>query len=152
MPTTIPGEDDERYAVSNAFGGNLLAKPHDEDGTCRQSDDGHQTEFPAGIHDDGSIFRADHAFQKGGNAEALYKGDRDSEISRVLRDLASAGLPFFLGHALDVGAHHLQKLQNDGRRNVRHDAESEHRNVSEAAAAENMSSRAKTEPCILAKK
>ena len=132
------GEDDERNAVANTLCGDLLAEPHDKDGTGRQGGDSHQTEFPAGIHDDGSAFRACHAFEHGGDAKALDKGYRDSEISRVLCDLTSARLSFFLGHALDLGAHHLQELQDDGGGDVGHDTKGEHGDVAQAAAGEHI--------------
>ena len=81
---------------------------------------------------------AGHVLQAHGDAQPLHQGDEHREITGILGDLAPPGLPLLTRHALDVRAHHLQKLHDDGRRNVRHDAQREHRDVGKAAAGEHV--------------
>src|SRR6202521_2138897 len=61
--------------------------------------------------------------------------EEDPQVARVLRDLAPAEFPFFL-QPLEVGPDHLHQLQNDGSRDVGHDAQRENRQAAEVAAAE----------------
>ena len=78
--------------------------------------------------------RAEHGLQTHGNAETLHKGNQHRQITRVLRYLAPPGLAFFLGHAFHIRQHHLQQLHDDGRGDVRHDAERKHGHIGKAAA------------------
>ena len=94
--------------------------------------------MPAGCKNNRCPARACHVFKPHRYAKALNQGNEHGEVTGVLRDLASTRLPFFLGHALDVGADHLQKLDDNACRNVRHDAQSEHRDVRQAAAGKHV--------------
>src|SRR5215475_6149401 len=78
---------------------------------------------------------ASSALQSLRNRERLNNAERDGQITRVLRDLAPAEFTLFL-EALKVREHDGHQLKNDGRRDVRHDAERENRELAEVAAAE----------------
>ncbi len=67
--------------------------------------------------------------------ERLKRAENDGQVARVLRDLAAAELAFLL-QALEIGPDDHQQLQNDRRRDVRHDAERENRQPAKIAAAE----------------
>ncbi|SBW10187.1 hypothetical protein KL86DPRO_60065 [uncultured delta proteobacterium] len=132
-------EDDKRDAVADAPLGDLLAEPHDKHGPGGHGDDRDQLEREARHNHERRVRNgAVHAFQHRGEAEALHDGDKHGAVPGVLRQFFTAGLPFFLGHALDVRAHHLQKLHDDGRGNVGHDPEGEDRQVGKAAAGEHV--------------
>src|SRR5580698_261877 len=73
--------------------------------------------------------------QRGGDGKRLDDAQDDGQITRVLRDLASSQLAFFL-QALEVRKNHLHQLQDDGGSDVRHDAQGENRKLAETAAAE----------------
>ena len=73
--------------------------------------------------------------QADGDAERLHRAQNHGEITRPLGDFLAAHLAFFLqlGQRL---IHHRQQLQNDRRRDVRHDAQGENRQPPQVAAAE----------------
>src|ERR1700739_3305184 len=73
--------------------------------------------------------------QKTGRRERLNYAQDDGEIARVLRDLAAAEFAFFL-QTFKVRKHHGHQLQDDGGRDVRHDAKGKNRQPAEIAAAE----------------
>src|SRR5208282_4233523 len=124
------GEDQERHAVADAALGNLLAQPHDEGAARGQGEHGHQDESRSGsVHEISRLLQAD------GNAEGLHGAQDHGEITRPHRDFLAAHLAFFLqlGERL---IHHRQQLQNDRRRNVRHDPQRENGETPQVTAAE----------------
>ena len=131
-------EDDQGDAVADTAFSDLLTQPHDEHGTGREGGHGHHAEMPARIEHDGRAVGAGHGFEPDGDEQALHQGDQHGQVTGVLGYLAASGLAFFLGHALDVGAHHLQKLHDDGRRDVGHDTQSEDGHVGQAATGEHV--------------
>jgi hypothetical protein len=58
------------------------------------------------------------------DAERLDDGEGDGQVAGPLGDLAAAQFAFLL-QLLERGNHHREQLQNDGRRDVRHDAQRE---------------------------
>src|SRR5690348_17139083 len=70
-----------------------------------------------------------------GDRERLKRAQNDSEIARVLRNLAAAKFPFLL-KPFQIGPYHYQQLQNDRGGDVRHDAERENREPAEITTAE----------------
>src|SRR5258708_2961583 len=65
----------------------------------------------------------------------LDNGETDSQVSCVLSNLAAAQFAFFL-QPLEVREYHGHQLQDDGRGDVRHDAQRENREAAEIAATE----------------
>jgi hypothetical protein len=83
------------------------------------------------------------------DAERLHDGE-DRQVAGPLGDLAPAQFAFLL-QLFERRDHHGQQLQNDRRRDVRHDAQGENRQPADVAAA-NMSKKPKMEPdCELKK-
>ena len=68
------------------------------------------------------------ALKRDGDARRLNRGQHDRQISRVGRDLAAPEFAF-LGKLFQVRPHHRQQLQDDRRRDVRHDAQREDRSA-----------------------
>src|SRR4029077_20940659 len=82
-----------------------------------------------------SLSREILALQSLGDGERLEQAQDDGQIASVLRDFAPAEFAFFL-KALEVGPDDDHQLKDDRGRDVRHDAESENRQPTEIAAAE----------------
>ena len=74
---------------------------------------GHDAEGPARFEDDGNAAGAVHGFKAHGDAEALNDGDKNRAVARVLGDFTATCRTLFLGHALQLGADHLQELKDD---------------------------------------
>src|SRR5262249_20166607 len=128
-------EDDQRDPVADALLGDLLADPHDERGAGGQRHPRQQAEAPPRIGHNRSAPRTAHALEADGDTERLHAREHDGAVARVLRDLLPPGLAF-LGQPLQRGDHDRQQLQDDGRRDVRHDAEREDRQSSQVATRE----------------
>ena len=73
--------------------------------------------------------------QRSGDGQRLNDTEDDGQITRVLRDLAASEFALFL-QALEVRKNHLHQLQDNGCRDVRHDAQRKNRHLAEIAAAE----------------
>ena len=67
--------------------------------------------------------------------ERLHQRQADGQVTGPLRDLAASQFAFLL-QLLERRNHHGQQLQNDRRRDVRHDAQREDRQAADLAAAE----------------
>ncbi len=138
-------EDDQRHAVADAALADLLAEPHDEGRTSGQGEDGHQDEARTGMEYQ-RLATVALRLQGGGDGRRLNDAEHDRQIARVLRDLAAAEFAFFL-QFFEIREHHRHQLQDDRRRDVRHDAEREDREATQVAAAEqieNAQERART--------
>src|SRR5208282_4616273 len=88
--------------------------------------------------------------QADGNSKRLHRAQDHGEITRPLGDFLPAQFTFFLqlGERL---IYHGQQLQNDRRRNVRHDAERENREPPQVAAAEQIDEAEHRAPVLLEK-
>ena len=122
------GKDQQRHAVAHAAFGDLLAQPHDESAARGQGQHGHQNESRAGMDDEISA-----PLQLPGNTERLHRAQNHSQIARPLGDLLAPQFAFLLqlGQRL---IDHGQQLQNDGRRDVGHDAQGENRQAAQLSA------------------
>jgi hypothetical protein len=69
------------------------------------------------------------------DAGRLQHRQRDRQVARVLRDLRLAGLALLL-QLLEPRDDHDEQLQDDRRRDVRHDPEREDRQLEQRSAAE----------------
>ena len=75
------------------------------------------------------------ALQRNSDAQRLDRAQQQGQVAGPLGDLLASQLAFLLqlGQRL---IHHRHQLQNDGRRNVRHDAQGEDGQPAQLAAAE----------------
>ena len=83
----------------------------------------------------GLMTKSPGLLQLPGNAQGLHRAQRERQIARPLGNLLASQFAFFLqlGQRL---IHHGQQLQNDGRRDVGHDAQGENGQPLELAAGE----------------
>jgi len=123
------GEDEQAHAVANATVGNLLAQPHDEGGAGGEREDRHQAEADARIQHHATLL------QDGSDADRLQGAQDDRHVTGPLGDLAPAQLAFLL-NARQGFIDHGEQLEDDRRRNVRHDAQREDGHLAQVAAAE----------------
>ena len=91
--------------------------------------------MPAGLEDDAAPAGRFDRLEAHRDEEALYEREDDRTVARVLRDLAPPELPL-LGELLQVRDHHREKLQDDARADVGHDAERKDREALEGTAGE----------------
>ena len=129
------GEDQQRHAVADAALGDLLAQPHDEDAARGQGQHGHQDETDARVVDEGYAAAQRLPLQGDGDAQRLHRAQAQRQIAGPLGDLLAAQFAFLLqlGQRL---VNHGHQLQNDGCRDVRHDAQGEDRQAAQLAATE----------------
>src|SRR5262249_12183612 len=99
--------------------------------------DRQEAEAPAGVRDQVRSARRDLLLQPERDAGRLDERQQHGAVAGVLRDLPAAHLSF-LGELLEVGPHHRQELQDDRRRDVRHDPEREHGEAPQGAAREDV--------------
>jgi hypothetical protein len=133
------GEDQQRHAVADALLGHQLAEPHDEAGPRRHGDDHDQDRHEVVVGDE--VLLAGGTEETAGRAgdgderRRLQDGETDGQVPRVLRELAGPGLALLL-EGLEPRDHHRQQLDDDARRDVRHDPQREHRQLQQRTAAE----------------
>src|SRR5215467_4757772 len=123
------GKDQQRHAVAYTALRDLFAQPHDEDAAGGERDDSHQNERYARIE------HVTLALKCRGNSQALQCRQDKGEIARPLRDLPASQFALFL-QAREWLIYHGEQLQNDGSRDVRHDAEGKDCQTAKIAAAE----------------
>ena len=126
------GKDDDRDAVAQSALGDLLTQPHQEHRACGQADHRGHAE-----PETGSDHQARCAFQRKRNAHRLEQRQAQRAVARVLGDLAPACFAFLL-HLFQRGNDVGQQLHDDGRRNVGHDAQREHREARQRATREHV--------------
>jgi hypothetical protein len=97
---------------------------------------------PAARHEVGGAAREEAPRVAGDRDERRRLQDRetDGQVARVLRELRRAGLALFL-QGLEPRDHHGQQLDDDARRDVRHDPQREDRQLQERASAEEVDER-----------
>ena len=143
------GEDQDRHAVADAALGDELGEPHDEAGAGGHRDDHEQLRPPhvvgeqlLALRDAGGaeqLTAAGDRDQRGG----LQQRERDREVARVLRQPRLARLTLLV-EGLEVRDDDAQQLHDDRRRDVRHDAEGEDRQLQQRAAGEQVDQRQQT--------
>ena len=130
------GEDDQRDAVADPARGDLLAEPHQEYGAAGEGHHRHQAEEEARI-DHRRLRAGAHAFQSDRDAIGLHRGEQDGKVAGILVELLAAALALFF-EGLEGRRHCGQQLDDDRRRDVRHDVESKHRHAAERPAREHV--------------
>src|SRR5690606_35037503 len=134
-------EHQDRHAVAHAAVGDELTEPHHDGRTGGHRDDhgdGHEDRLVG--HDlvgDRAVLEERAAAGGGHQTRALEDGERHRQITGVLRDLRRTGLALLL-QGFQARDHHGQQLQDDGRRDVRHDAQREDRDLKQRATAEHV--------------
>lgn len=108
----------------------VLSRPHDECRTRRKCQDRHEDEHEAGVQHEITV----GILQSESNTERLNHRERDRQITRPLRDLAPSQLAFFL-QLVERRDDHSEQLKDDGRRDVRSDAQRENRHAPQHASA-----------------
>ena len=131
QPHHDSGEDDQRHAVADAALADLLAQPHDErrPGGQRKNRQHHEPEARV---DDNALLHRHQALR---DTERLQNRKDDGQVAGPLGDLAPPELAFLL-QFFERGHHDGHQLQDDRRRDVRHDAEREDRQAADIAARE----------------
>ncbi len=130
------GKDDQRYAVTDAARGDLLAQPHQEERAADQGDGRDETEKDTRIDHHGSG-RGHLALEADRNTVGLEGRQDHRAVARVLVDLLAAGLALLL-QRLERRYDRREDLHDDGGRDVRHDAERQHRHAADRAAGEDI--------------
>ncbi|SUS08836.1 hypothetical protein DF3PB_900002 [uncultured Defluviicoccus sp.] len=130
------GEDDQRDAVADSARGDLFAQPHQEQRAADQGHHNRDTEeqpWRCNCRPQGRL----HAFQTDGEAIGLTGRDQHRKVAGILVDLLAARLAFLL-QRLQRRHHRGHQLDDDGRRNVRHDVEREDRHALQGAAGKHV--------------
>ncbi len=125
------GEDDQRHAITHAAFGDLFAQPHDERRSGGERKDGQQHEAEPGVDHHALL----HTHERLGDAEGLDDRKNNREVTGPLRDLAAAEFALLL-ELFKRRNDYREQLQNDGCRNVRHDAQREDGELADIAAGE----------------
>src|SRR5262249_2045943 len=113
------GEDQQRHSIAHTALGNLLTQPHNKDAAGGQGKNGHQNEPVSRVrYEVAGLLQADR------DPERLYSTKAERQVARPHGDFLAAQLAFFL-QLRQRFINHGQQLQNNGRRDVRHDAECE---------------------------
>ena len=130
-----PGHDDQRHAVADAAAGDLLADPHQEQGAADKADGARNVEQHA-RHDHGLDALPDGLRFKTAHSEiALHQRDHHRQVARVLVELLAPRFAF-LAQRLPRSVNGPANLNDDRRRDVRHDAERDDAEARERAAGE----------------
>jgi hypothetical protein len=126
-------EDHQRDTVADAPLGDEFAEPHDERGTDRQTQD-HQEEAQWGesAHADERVVLL---VEQEHEADRLDEGQHHGEVPGVLVDLLASGLALFR-QRFQSRDHHGEKLHDDRRGDVGHDAQSKDSNALQPAPGE----------------
>ena len=134
-------KDDQRNAVADAACGDLLTQPHQEHGAAHQRDDtGRHKECARRVGQPARL-------QRNGDAIALEQRQRHGAVARPLVHLLAALLALFL-HLFQRGHHGCQKLDDDGGRDIGHDAKGKDPHAANRAAGEHVQNTAETGTCI----
>ncbi len=125
-------QNDQRDAVADTARGDLLAEPHQEHGAARQRDQRRETEEHARVgHDVACALKTD------GDTVSLECRENDGQITGVLVECLAARFALFL-EGFELRRHAGQQLNDDRRRNVRHDVQREDRHAVDTAAGEHV--------------
>ena len=127
------GEDEQRHAVADAALGDLLAQPHDEGGAGGEGDDAQGKKSALQMVTIVSPVLVLVSVKRDG--EGLHDAEQDGDVAGPLGDLAAAEFAFLLQlgqRLIDDG----EQLEDDRRRDVRHDAEGEDGELAQVAAGE----------------
>ena len=132
------GEDQDRHPLADAALGDQLGQPHDE-GRPRREDQHHEEgqrpvegrdQVDAGA-EQGRVVAVEGVDEAGG----LHHGQRHGEVAGGLGDLLLADRAL-VPPLLELGDHRGEQLDDDGARDVGHDAQAEDGQAHQRAAAE----------------
>ena len=126
-----PGEDQNGNAVTDTTFGNLLSQPHHKYRT------GDERRYCCDVEINASGESNALAGKTGRDAEALDRGKQHSPVTGVLSNLAATGFTFFL-QLFKLGTHRRQQLHDNGRRDVRHDAQCENTHTLQCTTGEHV--------------
>ena len=129
-------KDDQRDAVTDAAGSDLLTQPHQEHGATDQRDDAGRAEEPTRIGHQAA------RFQRNCNPVGLERGQQNRQVPRILIELLAPLLTLFL-QLLELRHHGRHELHDDRRRNIGHDAEGKDAHPAERTAREHVQNAAK---------
>ena len=130
-----PGEDQDRDTVTDTAFSDLFAEPHQEHSPCDQTYNSGEIERKAWINHQALHTR--HIRQTGSNTDRLEYSQHQSTVAGVLADLTTTRLPFFLQFCQRL-INNGQQLDNDRRRNIRHDPQSKDRSTAESTTREHV--------------
>src|SRR5438445_5810760 len=137
------GEDQQRHSVTHAALGDLLAQPHDERAAGGQRQHRHQNKPDTRIDDEVATF-----LQANGDTKRLNGAEHNCQIAGPLGNLLASEFTFLL--QLSQGLiHYRQQLQDDGRRDVGHDAQSENGQLAQLPATEQIHETQERAPVLL---
>src|SRR3954447_6818085 len=128
-------EDHQRDPVADAALRDQLAHPHQQHRARRQRDHDEEDVRRVEVRDDRRARARREALEEEDVADRLGEREADREIARVLRDPRLPDLALLL-QLLERRHDDSQELQDDRRRDVRHDPEREQRDARQPAAAE----------------
>src|SRR3954470_5154763 len=130
------GHDDQRDAVADAARGDLLADPHQKYGAAGQRDDGNEPEEQPRI-DHRRVRAGAHSLEPDRNAIGLHRGQQDGTVAGVLIELLAPALALFF-QVFEGRGNRRQQLDDNRRRDIRHDVEGEDRHAPERPAREHV--------------
>src|SRR4051812_32396773 len=128
-------EDHQRDPVADAALGDELAHPHEQHRARGERDHDEEHVRRVEVRDDRRARARREAAEQEDVADRLGEREADGEVARVLRDPRLADLALLL-QLLECRHDDREELQDDRRRDVRHDPEREQRDAAEPAAAE----------------
>ena len=130
-----PRHDDQRHAVADPAAGDLLADPHQEQGTADQADGRGDAEQEARLDDRADALARAKGFEPDGDEIALHRGQQHGQVTRVLVELLAPDLAFLLERR--PGRVELRaELHHDRRGDVGHHAKRDHRHPAQRPARE----------------
>jgi hypothetical protein len=135
------GENHHRHAVADAPLSDQLTEPHDDAGAGGHGEDHHHhREDALVVHQPGTTNEELIVHRNRHKGRRVEDGQHESQVARVLGDLRLARLALFL-ERLQPRDDHREKLKNDARCDVGHDAQRKHRQMQEGAAGEQVDER-----------
>jgi len=131
----------KRDTIADAFVGNALTKPHDEEGSADQDNDAADPEEGRRLGPRKGVESIGRGLQLhahvGDVGRSLGSRDGDGEPASDLIHFSTATFTFPL-HFLELGDHHHEQLNHDGCRDVRHDAQGEDGGIGECSTREHV--------------
>ena len=131
------GEDQEGHTVADAALRDELAEPHDDAGTGHHDDDHHDEGQDRMIANNGLGAGLEELAAAGqrDRRRGLEDAQEDRQITRVLRQLRLSGLTFLV-EVIETRDDDPQKLDDDRRGDVGHDAQREDRQLQQSTTRE----------------
>src|SRR5699024_7189025 len=134
--------DEQGHALAHAALGYPITEPQLEHRTGGHDEDHDDQAEDADLilEDRDALAKQLLAIRQGDDTCGLQQGQRDGEITGVFRHLRLPGLALLL-QLLELRDHHGKQLHDNRRRNVRHDADREDRQLQQRAAGKEVDQR-----------